>query len=307
MIADYFSPRYRSRAMGLYFVGAQLGIILGLALGGWINELADWRVAMFLVGAPGFVLAMVVMFTVKEPPRTPSQSPSAALQQPAGINETMRALFRHGTFNHLMIAGLLSSFTTGAVQAFTPAYIIRTFHLNTAQTGLTYGLTFGVAGVLGAVLGGSIGDRLRVANPPAALTFVAITMALGAPLMAFAFLSGNYLVFLALIFVAQVGSMVYAGPSFATVQSLVAPRMHAVASAVYLFALSGIGLSLGPLVAGMLSDWFKAHGSTNSLRWAMLAVIFPRLWSGFHFFLSARSLKREQKVLGVPAAYGAGA
>ena len=291
MIADYFSPRYRSRAMGLYFVGAQLGIVLGLALGGWINELANWRVAMFLLGGPGVLLSLLVMITVREPPRGVGHAaPVRPDVAPARIMESLRALFRHPTFVHLMVAALLSSFTSGAVQAFTPAYIIRTFHLSSAQTGLSYGLIMGGAGAIGAVFGGAVGDRLRKAHPGRALVFVAITAAVGTPCMVWAFVAQSYWLFLGLIFIAQVGAMAYAGPTFATIQSLVEPRMHAMASAVYLFALSGIGLSLGPLVAGALSDALAAHGSANSLRWALLAVLFPKLWSAGHFYLAARRL-----------------
>jgi predicted MFS family arabinose efflux permease len=303
MIADYFKPKFRSRAMGLYFVGAQLGIVLGLALGGWINELANWRVAMFLLGAPGLVLTLLMLFTVKEPKRAPSPvAEAAATLRPVKFGEAMRALFRHSTFTHLMIAALLSSFTSGAVQAFTPAYIIRTFHFTSAQTGLSYGLIMGGAGAIGALLGGSVGDRLRVSHPRRALIFVAVAMALGAPCMAVAFMSGSYWVFLALIFVAQVGSMTYAGPSFAIIQGLVEPRMHAVASAVYLFALSGIGLSLGPLAVGAISDFLKAHGSSNSLRWALLVVIVPRLWSGVHYLIAA--LRLDVPAAAVPTVSG---
>ena len=84
--------------------------------------------------------------------------------------------------------------------------------------------------------------------------------------------------------------VVYAGPAFATLQSLAEPRMHAVASAVYLFALSGIGLSLGPLVVGMISDWMVAHGSANSLRVALVLAVLPKLWAGIHYVLAGRNL-----------------
>lgn len=296
IIAGTFTTRYRARALGLYFVGSQIGIVLGLALGGWINQLANWRVAMFLLGIPGAILAIVVFFTIKEPlrPTQPASSPAPAAtvgaRNGASFGEAIGILLRQPTFVHLMIAALLASFTSGAVQAFTPAYLIRTFHLTSSQVGLSYGLTMGAAGATGALLGGYLGDRLRQRSPRSALRFVGLAMLVAAPCMVMAFLTGSYSIFLLLIFVTNVCHMSYAGPGFATIQSLVEPRMHAFASAVYLFALSGIGLSLGPLVVGALSDWQASLGSTNSLRWALLAVLAPSALSSIFYFLAARKL-----------------
>jgi len=307
MLAGYFKPRFRARAIGLYFVGAQLGIVLGLALGGWINELANWRMAMFLLGAPGLVLALLVAFTVKEPPRLPDPGAEAKARiEPARFGETMRALFRHATFVHLMIAGVMSSITSAGFQSFAPAYIIRTFHMTSGEVGLTYGLTMGGSGALGAIVGGLMGDRLRQAHPRRALAFVGLTFIVGGPCMALAFLSGSYPVFLALIFVAQAASMTYAGPSFSVIQSLVPPRMHAVASAVYLFAFSGVGLSLGPLIAGMLSDAFMAAGSANSLKTTLMIMSAPTLLAAVHYLMASRRLAVELPADAIAGAQAAG-
>ncbi|ODT88529.1 MAG: hypothetical protein ABS78_06695 [Phenylobacterium sp. SCN 70-31] len=301
MLADYFKPRFRARALGFYFVGAQIGIVGGLALGGWINEIANWRVAMFLCGVPGVILALLIFFTVREPARTrsaPVEGDDGV--RPARLMETLRALFKHPTFIHLMIAALLSSFTSGAVNAFTPSYIIRTFGLTSAEVGFSYGFVTGGAGAVGAVLGGFLGDRLRKSHPRRALQFVALATAIGAPCLAYAFVTQTYWVFLTMLFIAQVGVMTYAGPSFATIQSLVGPRMHAVASAVYLFAHSGLGLALGPLAVGMMSDWLIARGSENSLRIALFIVVLPKLWSSLHYYLAARSLGRVRGAAAAP-------
>lgn len=294
IIGGYFKPRYRARALSLYFVGSQIGIVLGLALGGWINQLANWRVAMFLLGVPGVLLTILIFATVREPPR--EKRDVATTEAPARFRETIGLLLRQPTFVHLMCAALLSSFTSGAVQAFTPAYIIRTFHLSSAEVGVTYGLAMGAAGAAGAIAGGFFGDRLRQTSPHKALLFVAGALTIAMPCQIGAFFSGSYGLFLLLIFFANACHMSYAGPGFATVQSLVEPRMYAVASAVYLFALSGIGLSLGPLVVGALSDWRASLGSPNPLRWALLAVIAPTLWSAAHYVLAARSLERRTRL-----------
>src|SRR5262249_32953526 len=104
---------------------------------------------------------------------------------------------------------------------------------------------------------------------------------------------------LAAIFVAQVASMTYAGPSFATIQSLAPPEMHAAASAIYLFALSGVGLSLGPLLVGALSDLFQAYGWSNPLRWAIIIAAAPQALAALHLMFAARSLRRAEANAGL--------
>jgi predicted MFS family arabinose efflux permease len=293
IIADYFTPKYRARALGVYFVGAYIGALLGLVLGGWINDLANWRVAMFILGAPGILLTLLVMFTIKEPPRRTDDGAHAKAADRPPLWEAIRTLFRKPVFVHLMMAGVLFMITSGAIQAFTPAYIMRTYGMSSTQVGFSYGLVAGLAGACGSLLGGVVGDRLRKSHPWKALLFVCCAFTIAVPCLLMAYITHNYYLFLGLFFVAQLGASTYGGPSFATLQGLVSPRMHAVASAIYLFALSGVGVSLGPLIAGMLSDLFKAHHVGNPLRLALILVVLPKIWSALHYLLAALRLRKE--------------
>jgi predicted MFS family arabinose efflux permease len=297
MIADYFPPRFRGRAIGLYFVGAELGIFLGLGLGGWISDLSSWRVAMFLCGAPGAVLALLLLTTVREPARRPQVGAATASGERPTIAEGIKAVLSHPTILHLFAAGVLFTFTLGAVSAFGPAFVMRTYHLSAARTGVTYGLLLGTAGMVGVAVGGVVGDHIRRTDPPKALMWIAAAFLVAAPCMAMALFVQNYPVFLALLFIFQAAVAAYAGPSFATLQSLVGPRMHGVASALYVFSLSGLGASLGPLLAGLVSDAMKRSHVATPLRWSLIIMVFPLVLAGVHYIFAARALRR----LGLPA------
>lgn len=289
MIADYFPGRFRARALGIYFAGAHIGALLGLALGGWINELADWRMAMILLGIPGIGVALLFLFTVREPRRRAAPVPSEAPDK-AGLREVLATLIRIPVFIHLMIAAIAFMFTSGALQAFTPAYIMRTWGYSSDWTGLTYGLAAGGAGIIGSILGGAMGDRLA-RNRARGLAFVGVAFVISTPVMFLAFWVQSYPLFLFLFFLSQAADTTYSGPSFATLQSLTHPRMHAVASAIYLFALSGIGVSLGPMVAGMISDHLTSIGVAELLRWALMLVVIPKALAAVHYFLAARRMR----------------
>ena len=69
LLADYFARENRASALSIYSLGLPLGSVLGLMAGGWVAQIYGWRMAFFLVGLPGLVLALMVKFTIREPRR----------------------------------------------------------------------------------------------------------------------------------------------------------------------------------------------------------------------------------------------
>ncbi len=295
MIADLFANRYRARAIAIYFLGGQLGILIGLAVGGWINEMADWRVAMLLLGVPGILLTLLIVFTLKEPTRIERQKKAAAEPSPP-VLQVIWMMARQPTLIHLVIASTLASAASGGLQAFLPSHVVRTFHMGTASIGLTYGLAMGLAGFTGVLLGGVVGDWLRRKSPWKALGFVGIGEAIGVPCIALAVLAPSYPLFLVLVFLSHTGGSFSTGPTYATLQSLMRSSTHARATAIFLFCVSGMGLAMGPLVTGMMSDAMSSMGAQASLQTALLILAIPKLWASAHYMLSAWCLRRHDRV-----------
>ena len=82
MIADYFPAENRATALGIYSLGIPFGILFGFIAGGWLNEFFGWRVAFFVVGIPGLLLALLVRYTLREPPRGMAEGRVAEAEQP---------------------------------------------------------------------------------------------------------------------------------------------------------------------------------------------------------------------------------
>ena len=107
---------------------------------------------------------------------------------------------------------------------------------------------------------------------------------------------------LMLIFVLA-GNAIYLGPTYGTTQSLLSPRERALGSALLLFIINLVGLGLGPLATGLLSDFFRAHllaggasdadATAQGLVWALRALIAINLWAAAHFVLAAQSLRED--------------
>jgi hypothetical protein len=86
----------------------------------------------------------------------------------------------------------------------------------------------------------------------------------------------------------------YFGPAFSITQGLVKLRMRALASAILLFILNIIGLGLGPLFAGALSDWLEPALGVESIRYSLLSVVIVgNIWSALHYYLASRTLRAD--------------
>ena len=288
LLADYFPSGHRARVIALYTIGPPLGIFLGLSLGGLINQFLNWRIAMFLLGVPGLLLAVLVHFTLREPPRKVAAD---AAQEPAPrMVDAVRAYLREPMLIHLWCANVLFATSSSALQVFAPAFIMRTFGLPTGEIGVTYGLLAGVAGTVGAMAGGQLGDRVGLRR---ALICGAAVVGLSAPVLVFGLFSHSYPLFLVGVFAVSASVYMTSGPMYAVIQRVLPSRMHAVGTAITLLGVNGVAMSIGPVVTGAISDGLGYMKGGEGLKWALVVSSAPILWSAVHFLLAARWLTRD--------------
>lgn len=293
MISDLYGPEERSTAMGIFTLGISAGIMIAYLAGGWVAENIGWREAFLIVGLPGLVLALLVRFTVREPVRGQSDGKLDSTARP-GIADVARFLLRRKSFLHLAVGSGLASFIGYAVISFFPTFLFRSHGMNLSEIGVWLGIILGTAGGLGFAGGGYVADRLGRRGQRYALWGVA-----GATMLAWVFhfpvfLAGNPYLALAFFVVPAIFANFYLATTFAQIQGLVGLRMRAVASALLLFILNSVGLGLGPLFAGMLSDMLEAPFGAESMRYSLLlvaVVIGP--WSACHYVAAGRHIEAD--------------
>jgi len=162
IIADLYPPERRATAMAIFGTGINWGILFGFLLGGWINEWFGWRTAFVVVGLPGIFLAILVRYTVKEPPRGYSEQRQEAVKPPA-FSTVVKFMWHNPVLRHIVIAGALISFTGYASVIWIPIYLVRIHEMGTGEAGSYLALLIGVGGALGIYLGGRLADfYLRV-------------------------------------------------------------------------------------------------------------------------------------------------
>ena len=151
----------RGTALSTYALGIPIGAAVGTLLGGWIGEYFGWRVAFMVVGLPGVIVAIVVFFTVREPPRGHSEPDHVQVQKDlVPLADTIQIFM--GTlkaFRHLSFAGALHAFVGYGVGLFIPAFYMRVHGFGLAETS-TYLFFIGLTGIIGTYLGGYLGDRM---------------------------------------------------------------------------------------------------------------------------------------------------
>ena len=292
MIADYYPAEQRASALGIYSLGIPVGILFGFLAGGWMNEFFGWRAAFFVVGIPGLALALLVRFTVREPPRGLAEGRSDSEAMPT-VRETFALLWSKRSFRHMAFGGALTAFVGYGVVSWVPAFFIRSHGMGTGEIGTYLGLILGIPGGIGIAWGGFLADRLGARDTRWYLRIVALALVAAVPFSFGVYLLPNpYWALLCLVLPVMLGNF-YQATTFSQAQGLVELRMRAVAAAVLLFVLNIIGLGLGPFAVGLLSELLSGSQGAESLRYALLICGFVNLWAGWHYWRGGRYLKDD--------------
>ncbi|HEY5646581.1 MAG TPA: MFS transporter [Pseudomonadales bacterium] len=292
MIADYYPADKRATALGIYSLGIPVGILFGFIAGGWMNEFFGWRVAFFVVGIPGLLLALVVRFTVREPARGMAEGRMDSSEIPT-VQEIFRLLWSKRAFRHMAFGGALTAFVGYGIVNWVPAFFMRSHGMNTGEIGTWLGLILGIPGGIGIAWGGFLADRLGARDTRWYLRLVAVALALAVPFSFGVYLLPNpYWALAFLVLPVMLGNF-YQATTFSQTQGLVELRMRAVAAAVLLFVLNIIGLGLGPFAVGFLSEMLSGAYGSESLRYALLICGMVNLWAAWHYWLGGRYLEGD--------------
>ena len=293
MISDIFPPERRASALAFYSMGINFGILFGFLAGGWLNEFFDWRVAFFVVGAPGIVVALFVRYTLREPIRGLMEDrQDVATDTPFPV--VLNLLWSRLSFRHLAIGGALNAFAGYSSSNWTASFMIRSHDMSTGELGTWLALIMGVGGAIGVFWGSYIAERLAKFDVRWYMWMPTITGMICVPFMIATYVVEGAYTALIVSIVPGVLFNVYLGNSLAMTHALVGLRMRAVASAILFFLINLIGMGLGPWGVGLLSDMLSAELGSESLRYAMLYLLPAAMgWSAVHFLLASRTLQKD--------------
>ena len=295
LIADIVPPERRSSALAFYALGIPIGTLLGMMIGGLLADWVGWRMAFLIVGLPGVALALVVHFMLRDPRQrlAGSEKVQVAPAQELSLWAAVRSVMGSRAFVLLLAAGSTAAFLAYGKVTWTTIFFQRTHGLTPGEVGFWFGIINGAAGIFGTWLGGYLADRFGARNRRHVLTAPAIAMAVAAPIAFLAYQASTWQVALVLLIVPTLCNSLYYGPTYSAAQGLVPLRARAIAAAVVLFFQNLIGLGLGPLFFGMLSDMLQPSYGEESVRYVLYGAAFLGLIPAFFFWRCSLRLDEE--------------
>jgi MFS family permease len=298
IIADYFKPRSRANALGIFAMGVTLGGALANAFGGPIGGMTDetvlnilgsmglaglpqqlgwgdtfgWRFAFIALGLPGLLVALILFLTVKEPPRGYSDPPGVQRVQKANIVETLKELGSKPTFWTMAMGASLVALVGYGLFGFQAPMMQRLHGMPPGEFALKYGVPLSLVSAVGTFMGGFLTEKLSGRSPTAVAWIPAVGLFIAIPLYIYAFYlpveqQGLQLVVWGL---GAACHYAYIGAQYTIGQGVVSQRSRASAIAILLFLIALIGNGLGPQIVGILSDLFMhmqidAQGMADTL------------------------------------------
>jgi MFS family permease len=287
LISDVYPPQQRARALSVYSLGIPLGAALGVLFGGYIAATIDWHTAFVAVGLAGLAFAPIFALAVREPDRA---ARDARTQVSADV---FRMLAAKPSFWLLAFGAASSSMLGYGMGFWLPSLMKRSFGMDLIGVSHFYGALLLIGGIPGVLLGGWLGDRAGRSGKAGYARVPGIAFLLAVPLFAAGILSHSGALAFALLLLPQGLAYMWLGPVLTAVQHLVPAPMRATASASFLWINNLIGLGLGAMTIGKLSDLLTPTLGDGALRIALLSSLVFYLIAGVLVLVAAPRLARD--------------
>jgi MFS family permease len=261
LIADYFEPRRRARALAIFSLGVPIGLSLGTLLGAYIAHWISWRAAFYAMGVAGVLLAPVMLVFVRDVPRTRHASA-------APIGQVFPMLAKKPVFWLMAFAASSSSLCGYGLATWTPTILERSFYLSLIERGQFMASVVFIGGCTGVFAGGWFADRLGHLDRGWYARLPAIAWAITAPTFVAGLFAPNLWIAWPLLLIPNALNILWLGPVITAVQHLVPQRMRSTASASFLLINNLIGLGVGPYLIGAISTSLKSSYGAEALRYA---------------------------------------
>ena len=294
LIADYFMPQVRGKIYGLLELSMPIGYLVGMILGLFLGGVVGWRGVFYITGSLGILLAVVIFFGVREPPRGQSEPELADLEQVGTYRfswATARDLFKKPT--------LLVLFTQGFFGVF-PWNVITYWFFNYLETERGYDQNAVFQTMVIAVLilaagypvGGALGDYFFKRTPRGRALVAMVGVLTGAVLLTITLSipnenQGQFMVMLGFtaLFIPFAAANV-----ISTLYDVTLPEVRSSALAVQ-YLIESSGAALAPGIAGLIAD-------QTSLKSAFLLIcVSTWLLCGGFFALVAWLAPRDIRTL----------
>ncbi|MFT4826534.1 MAG: MFS family permease [Halioglobus sp.] len=288
MFADMFPKALLGRVVGVYSIGAFVGAGMAFIVGGMVIELVaemddlslpllgvirPWQLAFFIVGLPGLLIALLMVLTVKDPPRKDLLLESSGEVDRPSFGETLGFIRTHKEtfFCHYMGFSCYAMAMLASL-SWLPAFYTRRYGLDATETGYYLGAVVLLANTSGVYCSGYLNDLLhRRGHTDAPMYAGAIGASFVVIFGALFVLVDSLWLSLALL-VPAMFFLSFPMPSSTTAMQYLAPnQMRAQASAMFILVMNLFALGLGTTLVALITD--NVFQDENQVGYSLAIVI----------------------------------
>ena len=247
---------------------------------------------LMLVGLLGLALTPLTRAVLREPRHILPILEGVEHREPALTS--IRALFAKPAFRNILGAIIILWFMSYGALVFTVSFMMRVHEISVGRAGATFGAISAVGAVIGNLGGGALADRLAARNLGSLARLAGWGMMLGVPFYELAFLSPSVNGMAPLLLLSMIVLSSVVPPMFSALHIICGSKRRALAVATTFFFANLIGLGLGPIVTGALSDRFGAfYGPAEGLRYALMVVMAVLLPGGWLMLRASRYVEQD--------------
>jgi MFS family permease len=303
MLADIFPKAKRGTATGIYYLGVPLGAGASFIVAGILGPMIGWRNCFIVLGAFGMLLVLVLLF-LKDPKRgAMEKDDSAATEQQTNrligsswryvISDVFAVLKSSPALFWTMIGAVILHIPIGAGQ-FAIVWLERERGFGLGEISTTYGLIYIVFGTAGTLLGGMLSDWYQARFKGGRVRFLAYLMLCMTPiLISFRFVDTSSTLFYVLMAGSMFGISSIYGPIFSTVQDITPARLRGVMTGLLLVGCNLLGVGIGAMMTGGLSDVFSANEIFEPLTKAIVTADIISWGAAASFIIASIHLERQ--------------
>lgn len=291
IIADLFPARRRPLALAIFGTANSIAFIALFPIAGWIAQTYGWRQMFIAMGAPGLLLAPLLLLSVREPARAIA-APPRLTGSVGAVFRGLFALFDNPCYRWLFVGVTLMGANIWAAGAWTPTFFNRVHDMNLSEVANTVGPVRGIVSAAGILSGGLLIDRIPPHRQSWRLLLPALACLLAGPAEAMLLLGDSKPVWFFGLAAASFLTLIHQGPVYAATVNIVAPDQRALAVATLLFGASFLGNVIGPTAVGMLNDALMPTYGNAAVRYSMLLIAFTPIAGALCFVQAARRYHR---------------